>query len=137
MGAVVSSNPILFFDGHCNLCNGLVDWLMRRSEGSSLLFASLQGDTARSRLGQVVLAGIDPDTVIYLRHGHQLLRSDAILAVIADLGGVWKLARCLTLIPRPIRNGVYGWVARNRFRLFGRKDTCRVPTPAERDRLLP
>ena len=128
---------IVFFDGYCNLCNGLVNWLMRADKKKTLQFASLQGETAARRLLAAAGAPRDLDTVVYLRNGKQLERSSAALMILFDLGGAWVLAAPLLLVPKFLRDLAYALVARNRYRVFGKKDTCRLPTPEERERMLP
>lgn len=127
---------ILFFDGYCSLCNGLVDRLMRWDRGGRLKFASLQGKTAKKELPADRIRTADPETVIYLRDGQLFDRSTAILMVAKDLGGLWTISTLFFLVPRIVRDWVYKFVARIRYPVFGRRDTCRVPTPEERDRLL-
>lgn len=125
---------ILFFDGHCSLCNGLVDWVMARDKARAIAFASLQGETALRYLSAAAIS--DLDTVLYYRDGETLERSTAILALLGDLGRPWSAARSLTFIPLPLRDWIYRRIANNRYRLFGRRDTCRLPLPHEKDRLL-
>ncbi len=125
---------ILFFDGVCGLCNGLVDWLLPRDRRRHLKFATLQGATARSLLPAERIE--DLDTVVVWYRGKILLHSDAILICLSELGGLWTICQWLRLIPAPIRNSVYRWVAKNRYRWFGQRLTCRMPLPGERLRFL-
>lgn len=127
---------IVFFDGYCSLCNALVDWLMRIDKRGHLKFASLQGTTA-SELLQKEQAPGDCDTIIYLRDKESFERSTAVLQILSDIGGVWQSAEILLLLPKTLRDVAYRIVAKNRYRIFGKRETCRVPTPQERDRLLP
>lgn len=108
---------------------------MSRSQNSDLKFASLQGLTAQKTLPQEDLK-VDPDTVIYYRDGIIFKKSEAVFRVIIDLGGPWKLLQILFLLPRPFRDFFYERVARNRFRFFPKRETCRIPTPEEKARLL-
>ncbi|MEK6773571.1 MAG: DCC1-like thiol-disulfide oxidoreductase family protein [Bdellovibrionota bacterium] len=129
---------ILFFDGHCNLCNGLVDWLLRKDKNGKIKFASLQGETAKKTLSSNHLNSIhDPETVLYFQHGIIYERSTAILKCLQDIGGIWKLVAIFFLIPRSLRDLTYRLIATNRYRIFGRRETCRIPTPQEAARLLP
>lgn len=129
---------IVFFDGYCNLCNGLVDFLMRADSRQRLHFASLQGETARKILkpGPRELP-VDSDTVIFLRDGVRYERSTAILRILADLGGVWTAVRVLLILPAAIRDFFYRGIARHRYRWFGKRESCRLPSPEEAARLLP
>lgn len=127
---------IVFFDGYCSLCNSLVNWLIQIDKTSELKFASLQGETAAQQLGRNI-APLDINTVIYLRYNQKYERSSAILRVLSDIGGFWSLARIFLLVPKFIRDGVYRLVARNRYQMFGKRDTCRIPKPEELNRLLP
>jgi predicted DCC family thiol-disulfide oxidoreductase YuxK len=129
------THPTVFFDGVCNLCNGVVRFLLAENVERNLRFAPLQGTTAQT---------IDPVLVrelssLVFRDGeHTFLRSDAALRIALSLGGVWTLgARVGLLVPRRIRDWLYDEVAGRRYSLFGRRDACRVPTAEERARFLP
>lgn len=127
---------IIYFDGQCGLCDRFVQFVLRRDRAARYRFAPLQGSTARER----VAASLGPEssqTVILEEGGRFRVRSDAALAILTGLGGAWRLAGLLRVIPRPLRDAVYDLVARNRNRWFGRLAECRVPEPAERDRFLP
>lgn len=127
---------ILFFDGVCGLCNRAVDRLLRIDRKKKLLhFAPLQGETAHKLLPAGMADAMA--TAVYLRDGKLLLGSDASMQVMIDFGGWRKLYRLLRVIPRSWHEALYHWVARNRYRWFGRHDVCRLPTPEERERFLP
>ena len=126
---------IVFFDGECNLCNSTVDFLVRRDRGHNLRFASLQGETARKILPPGVRESLD--TVVLWREGELFRKSSAALRALAACGGLWFGAKVFLLVPRSLRDLIYDIVARNRFRWFGRRETCRIPTAAEREVLLP
>jgi predicted DCC family thiol-disulfide oxidoreductase YuxK len=139
---VESALPIIFYDGVCGLCNALVQFLIKRDKRGALRFASLQSDFAGKVLGR---HGIDPkdlDTVHLVVNYEQpdervLNRSDAILRACGELGGFWKTAAALGgIIPRLLRDPVYGFVARNRYRVFGKYDTCMLPDPSQRSKFL-
>lgn len=129
-----TTSGIVFFDGVCGLCNTSVDWLLRHDKNQRLLYAPLQGKAASEQLSPERLS--DLDTIVYFRKGKELLRSDAALYVLKDLGGAWKLLFGFIVIPRFIRDGIYKWVSRNRYKWFGKKEACRIPTKAERARFL-
>ncbi len=126
---------IIFFDGYCSLCNGLIDFLMKIDRHHTLKFASLQGETAKSF--QINASDKeDPDTVIYLREGIRYEKSSAILKIFSDLGGLWKCTKIFWLVPKFCRDHVYSFIAKNRYKLFGKKDTCRLQTKKEQERFL-
>jgi len=128
--------PIIFFDGVCAMCNTFVNLALRVDRRGLFLFAPLQGTTARELLPPL---SDDPRewSMIYLdeRGVHDQL--DASLEVYRRLGGVWTLLSLARYIPRFIRNPLYRILARNRYRWFGRREQCRIPTAAERQRFLP
>lgn len=128
------NDVILFFDGVCGLCNGLVDWLLTRDSRQRLKFTTLQGLTAKRLLPDEYTQ--DLDTVVLLARGKILTRSDAILYCLCEVGGIWSFTKIFYLIPAFIRDAIYRIVAKNRFSIFGQKTTCRMPLPGERLRFL-
>jgi predicted DCC family thiol-disulfide oxidoreductase YuxK len=132
--AVASS--IIVFDGVCHLCNGWVRFLLRHDRRARFRFASMQSDAGR---GLLVAHGIDPDdpaSFLLLEAGIARTDSDAILRVLATLGGPWRAAALLRILPSALRDPVYRWVARHRYRLFGRRDACSMPSPETAARFL-
>lgn len=132
----LSGRPILLFDGVCNLCNHSVQFIIRRDSRGIFRFASLQSEAARELLSgfQEKPAGLS--TVVLLENGRLHLKSDAALGVLRRLPGLWPMLYVFILIPRPIRDAVYDWVARNRYRWFGKKDQCMLPRAEWRERFL-
>ena len=128
---------VLFFDGYCNLCNNTVDSLVRWDKNAILKFASLQGETAAKLLPQSARQGAEPETVIYLRDGKIYDRSTAILLVLKDIGGIYALSGLFFVVPKFLRDLVYRFIARIRYKVFGKRESCRIPTPEERSRFLP
>jgi predicted DCC family thiol-disulfide oxidoreductase YuxK len=131
----------VLYDGLCGLCDSAVGFLMRRDRRAALRFGALQGPSAaevRSRHPE--LPPMDDTFVLVERPGEAgervRVRSDAALRALELLGGGWRLAAALRVVPRPLRDAIYGFVARRRTRWFGRRDACRIPTPAERARFL-
>jgi predicted DCC family thiol-disulfide oxidoreductase YuxK len=127
--------PILFFDGVCGLCNGVVDWIFAHDQAALIRFAPLQGQAAARWLSQADRD--DLDSVVY-RSGEKLFRrSDAIIEILFALGGLWRiLGILLRIIPRPVRDFGYRLVARTRYRLFGHSASCRIPSKEERSRFF-
>jgi predicted DCC family thiol-disulfide oxidoreductase YuxK len=134
----MSEAPVLLFDGVCNLCNGAVQFIVDHDRTKQIRFASLQSDGGRALLekhGVAVPEG-DPETMLLVENGRVLDRSTAALHVAAHLTFPFWLGRVFLLVPRPLRDLVYGFVARNRYRWFGRTNECRIPTPELRARLV-
>lgn len=129
-------DKILFFDGYCSLCSHLVDQMIRIDKQGVLKFASLQGETAKKLLPSEFVMKVDVDTVLYLRQGQVFDRSTAILMSLRDLGGAWTMVSAFLLVPKFLRDLIYRLVARNRFTFFKRRETCRLPTASEKERLL-
>ncbi len=134
---------VVFFDGVCGLCNRFVDFVLSRDRRGAIRFAPLQGETARQVLSsefRVPSAKTQSfKTIVWIDPSHrEFVRSAAAVRVLWRLGGNWWLIGWLLwLIPRPLRDVGYRLVAANRYRLFGKKETCRLPSPAERERFLP
>lgn len=128
--------PILLFDGVCNLCNGAVQWVIRHDPEGRIHFAALQSEIGQQLLEKAGLPTEELSTVIFSHNGHLYTRSDAALELLRQLGGSWSLLYGLKIIPRPIRNGIYDWVARNRYRWFGKRESCMIPTPDLKARFL-
>lgn len=127
--------PIVYFDGECNVCNGFVDFLLRHDRRHVYRFTTLQGTTAAERLPPEWRSSLS--TMVLEKDGEYSTESTGALKTLAGLGGVYSLAILFLIVPRFARDFVYRWISRNRFRWFGRRDQCRIPTPAERDLFLP
>ena len=123
---------IIFFDGYCVLCNGFVDWLLKRDTKAIFKFASLQGETAKRLLGQ----DIQLHTIIYFHDNQRLEKSTAVFMILSDLGGLWKITKIFRLVPSFIRDSLYDLVAKVRYRVAGKRNSCRLPTPEEKQRIL-
>lgn len=128
--------PVILFDGECHFCSAWVAFVLRHDRRGAFQFASRQSDAARRLLAPF---GVLPDTLgsIALIAGPTLVtRSDAVLQILARLGFPWRLFSWLVVIPRPVRDVAYAWVARNRHRLSWRRDGCRLANPEDDDRFL-
>lgn len=135
-GEIAKNGPIIFFDGVCGMCNAFVDLMLRADREGVFRFAPIQGETAKALLPPL------PDdarawSMVYLDEAGLHDQSDASLRVYRRLGGLWAVLGWLRLVPRCIRNPVYRVIARNRYRWFVKRDTCRVPSESERARFLP
>ena len=136
------ANPIILYDGVCGLCNSLVQFLLKHDKRGRLRFASLQSDFAEKVLRRHGFDAKDLDTVHVVENYDQpdervLQRSDAILRAGRELGGFWSASSSVArIVPRPLRDLVYRFVATNRYRVFGKYDTCMLPDPKQRSRFL-
>ncbi len=135
------SNPIVLYDGVCGLCNRLTQFILKRDKHDRFRFASLQSEFAEDILKRHGADYEDLDTVyVVLDHGKPserlLARSDAILQIAAELGGIWKLGEAGRVLPTAIRDGIYKLVARNRYRVFGKYESCMLPEPKHRAKFL-
>ena len=136
------ANPIILYDGVCGLCNSLVQFLLKRDKQGRLRFASLQSDFAEKVLRRHGFDAKDLDTLHVVENYDQpnervLQRSDAILRAGRELGGFWTASSSVArIVPRPLRDLVYRFVATNRYRVFGKYDTCMLPDPNQRSRFL-
>lgn len=122
---------ILLFDGHCSLCNGAVDFVLKRDTRKKLLLASIQGTAGQGVLKKYELPPSYLDTLVLVEQGKVYLGSTAALRVARFLGGGWPLFYGLIIIPKGVRDRIYQWISRNRYQWFGRRDTCRIPSASE------
>ena len=129
----INGQPIVFFDGVCNFCNYWVRFVLKRNRRKNLLFAPLQGKTAARIFGE--LPGT-PDSVIFLEDGKVYRHSTAVLRIARHLTAPWSGFYALRFIPRFLRDPLYRWIARHRYRWFGRQKECMVPTAEVRERFL-
>jgi len=138
-GPIISDTRVVFYDGYCVLCSRSVDFIISRDPTGRFWFASLQSDAATRvlpALGYPLERITSLDNIVYLRDGVVKVRSDAVLSILWDLGGPYRAGRLAYCIPRFIRDLAYDHFARRRYRWFGQRDTCRVPTQEETSRIL-
>lgn len=129
------SKPIIFFDGVCGMCNAFVDFVISRDKEGKFLFAPLQGETAREQLPAEFRE--DLKTMVYSYEGRHWVHSSGVIRILWKMGGFWSFCGTLMwLVPGPIRNFGYKCVARWRYKIFGKQEACRMPTPEERSRIL-
>ncbi|MCR9141690.1 MAG: DCC1-like thiol-disulfide oxidoreductase family protein [bacterium] len=133
--AAQSSQPIVFFDGVCGLCNTAVDFLLNVDRAGVLRYAPLQGENAARLLPPEMTADMD-SMVFQDARGVLHTRSEAILRIGVQMGGLWSLGAPGLLIPRTVRDALYDTIAHNRYRWFGKKDSCRMPSVQERKLFL-
>ena len=136
VGNRMHSRPIVIFDGVCNFCSGAVNFIIKRDPTGRFAFAPLQSPVGQALIEKHGLAMVDVDTVLLLKDGRCFERTDAVLEIMRDLTGLWHWFRVLKILPRPCRDYFYRVFARNRYRLFGKRDTCIVPSASVRERFL-
>jgi predicted DCC family thiol-disulfide oxidoreductase YuxK len=130
------AHPVVLFDGVCNFCNASVQWILRRDRAGAFRFASLQSAAAKAELARIGLGDFCADSVVLIEGGRHFLRTDAALRIAKRLGFPWSLFAVFLVVPRFLRDPIYRLIARYRYRWFGKRDSCMVPTPAVRARFL-
>jgi len=129
--------PVLLFDGVCHLCHRSVQFVLRHERAPTLLFAALQSDTGRALLRDLEFPEGFLDSLVLFEDGRVFTRSEAALRVAGHLRAPWSWGRVFRIVPRVLRDPVYDWIARHRYRWFGRDDeACLVPDAGLRDRFL-
>ncbi len=132
----MEKESILLFDGHCSLCNAAVDFVLKRNTKKKLLLASIQGTAGQRVLKMYQLPPSYLDTLVLVEQGKVYLGSTAALRVARLLGGGWPLFYALIIIPKGLRDRIYQWIGKNRYKWFGRRASCRMPTASERAHFL-
>ncbi|HYF62208.1 MAG TPA: thiol-disulfide oxidoreductase DCC family protein [Herpetosiphonaceae bacterium] len=129
------TNGLVLFDGVCNLCNGSVRFILRHDRAGYFSFASLQSPAGARALAE---RGAAPtlNSIVLIEDGRLYESSDAVLRIARRLGAPWSWGYAAVIVPRPLRNALYRIIARNRYRWFGRREACMLPTPELRGRFL-
>jgi predicted DCC family thiol-disulfide oxidoreductase YuxK len=127
---------IVLFDGVCNLCNHLVQFIIKRDPNARFRFAALQSLVGQHLVRKVQILPSNLNSVIYIRDGKYLFKSSAILYILLDLGEFWKFFYAFIFLPPFLRDFVYTIIAMSRYKIFGKRDTCMVPTVAIRNRFI-
>ena len=132
----MEKESILLFDGHCSLCNAAVDFVLKRNTKKKLLLASIQGTAGQRVLKMYQLPPSYLDTLVLVEQGKVYLGSTAALRVARLLRGGWPLFYALIIIPKGLRDRIYQWIGKHRYKWFGRRASCRMPTASERAHFL-
>jgi predicted DCC family thiol-disulfide oxidoreductase YuxK len=125
---------VIFFDGHCGLCNGFVDFMMKIDRRALFKFSPLQSDFAKKNLPSEDVE--DLKSVVVLVNGKTYRKAKGVLMAITELGGIWKILGIFKLVPSVCLNFFYDIIAENRYQFFGKRDTCRLPTLEEKARFI-
>ena len=132
----MTDHKIILFDGVCNFCNFWVNFIIYRDKNDSFRFAALQSETGQKLLKNLNLSTDDFDTFILIESEKYFIKSTAALIISKSLPGLWKSLFVIIIIPEPVRNFIYDLVAKNRYKFFGRKDVCRIPTEDEKKKFI-
>jgi predicted DCC family thiol-disulfide oxidoreductase YuxK len=130
------SEPVILFDGVCNFCNAAVNFVIKRDKHKVIKFASLQSEAGRIMIQRFSLPGEDMRSFLLVENNTVYNRSTAALKVCRYLNGLWPICYGMMIVPLFIRNGVYDWIAKNRYKWFGQRNECMVPTPDLKARFL-
>ncbi|BDD12776.1 hypothetical protein FUAX_52080 (plasmid) [Fulvitalea axinellae] len=133
---MTTSNPTVLFDGVCNLCDKTVRFVIRHDRKAKIKFASLQSATGQKLLERHGLPVQDFETFVFIEDGRAYTKSTAALKVLSTLGGGWKVLAAFRFVPEKIRDFAYLWIAKRRYKLFGKKEVCELPLPSVRERFL-
>ncbi|KMO43320.1 membrane protein [Methylobacterium variabile] len=131
-----SAGPIILFDAECVLCSANARFVLERDREARFRLASMQSDVGQSLSRRHGMDPDDPASLLVVEGDRMRRDSDAVLSIYESLGFPWRLARVLRIVPAALRDPLYRFIARNRYRLFGRRDTCWVAPDRYRDRIL-
>ena len=124
-----NGKSIVLFDGVCNLCNSSVNLIIKNDKKAQFLFASLQSDVAKEILLQFPSKKINFDSILLIEHNKLYEKSTAVVRILRHLGGGYKLLSCMVIIPKFIRDPLYDYIAKNRYRWYGKRESCMIPAP--------
>jgi predicted DCC family thiol-disulfide oxidoreductase YuxK len=130
------SESIVLFDGVCNYCNNMVNFVLAQDKRKSIRFGTLQSAAGQQLLQKYNLPKDNFDSFVFIEKGKTYLRSTAALKVMAYLPWYWQWTRMGWIIPKRLRDGCYDFISKNRYKWFGKKEECMVPTPEIRSRFL-
>ncbi len=133
---MADSQSIVLFDGVCNLCNGAVTFLIRNDKNDRFRFAALQSEMGVDLTTKYGIDTQEVDSIVLIENDKAYVRSDAALRIAKRMSGAYPLLYVFVIIPRFLRDPIYKWVARNRYRWFGKKNQCMIPTPELKAKFL-
>lgn len=135
-GQSLPAGPIILFDAECVLCSANAQFVLKRDKAARFHLASMQGDIGAALYRQHGMDPANPDSMLVVENGRVRQDSDAVLAIYEGLGFPWSLMRIFRIVPTALRDPVYRWIARNRYRIFGKRDTCWIAPEEYRQRIL-
>jgi predicted DCC family thiol-disulfide oxidoreductase YuxK len=132
----MDDKKIIVFDGVCILCNSFVQFILKKDRTKQFYFTTAQSDFVKEKVEMLQFKVNPMDSVIYLKNGKVLTESSAVLGILSDLGGIWKLLSIFRIIPPVLRNVAYRFCAKRRYRVFGMLETCMLPSSEWKNRFL-
>lgn len=132
----MNQSPVILFDGVCNLCCEWTRFLIWKDKKMLFKFASIQSEAGERLLNSAGLNNKELKTIIYLKNNQVYLASAAVLEILNDLGGIWKMSNLFQLIPKAVRDRIYLFIAERRYRIFGKRSSCLLPTTENQKRFL-
>lgn len=132
----MDNRHIVIFDGLCNLCNGAVNFIIKRDPKAIFVFTPIQSDLADKLMRDHQIISAEIDTFLLIKNGKAHIRTDAALEITKDLSGLWFLFRVFRIIPPSLRDILYRLIAKNRYKLLGKRDECMIPTQEFRERFI-
>ena len=136
MKSAVSLNKIILFDGVCNFCNFWVNFIIDRDRNNIFKFAALQSQAGIKLLKKFSINNVEMNSVILIEDDRYFIKSSAALRIAKNLTPFWKLFYFFVIIPAPVRDVVYDLVAENRYKIFGKRNSCRMPTVEEKNKFI-
>ncbi|GBH28815.1 thiol-disulfide oxidoreductase DCC family protein [Sphingobium xenophagum] len=133
---MTDDHPIILFDAECVLCSANAQFILTHDRDRRFRLASMQGKTGSALFCRHGIDPTDPDTILVIEGESVLRDSDAVISIYTGLGWPWRIAGLASIVPRSLRDPVYRWIARNRYRIFGKRDTCWIPDSQYADWLL-
>lgn len=136
MEKISQNNSIVLFDGVCNLCNGFVQFCIEQDQTGQIKYASLQSDIGQILLKKHHLDHTSLATVVLIQDNQAYVQSDVPLQLFKKFGGFWRVLYGFVIIPKFIRDRIYDFIAKNRYKWFGKQESCWMPTPELKSRFL-
>lgn len=133
---MIRGKSVILFDGVCNLCNASVDFVIKRDKKDRFRVGALQSQEGKKLLSRFDASPEYLDSLVLIENDKIYFRSTAALRIARKLPGLWPLLYGLSVFPSFVRDGVYNWIGKNRYQWFGKKNTCRLPTSAEKAKFL-
>ncbi|WP_111671456.1 thiol-disulfide oxidoreductase DCC family protein [Algoriphagus litoralis] len=133
---MIENKSVILFDGVCNLCNASIDFIIKRDKKDKFRVGALQEEAGKKLLSKFQVNPEYLDSLVLVEEDQVYFRSTAALRIARNLSGLWPLLYGFIILPSGIRDLIYDWIGKNRYRWFGKKNTCRLPTPEERAKFL-